>query len=117
MFWVNKHTARHGENMNLNLTIYLEILKMKTWHTIVGIITIILIGAFLINNANEKREAENIVAVTKFLSPAEVIKVTVHDKNMVVATYVKNGKLCEGHIVQVNTNPQFGLFGEICSSK
>ena len=32
---------------------------MKTWHTIVGMITIIVIGAFLINNANEKREAEN----------------------------------------------------------
>lgn len=72
-----------------------------------------LLGYFQEKNAQYQTAMTE--ATTKYLGPSvQVVKITVHEDDMVIATYTKDGKTCESHIVKVRTAPQPGLFGTIC---
>lgn len=68
---------------------------------------------------NQQKEYNNSMhtAVVNYLgSNVEVVKLTVHEKDMAVATYIKDNRTCEAHIVNARTKPQLGIFGKVCTA-
>ena len=94
-------------------------MKNRTLVAILLIVAAVLSLIGVMVERGKKYEADMNVAVTSYITQngpeAKMVKITVFDEEMAVATYTTaDGQKCESHLVNLLSKPALGLFGTIC---